>query len=358
MDFNNSNPIWKKGIMALCIALALSACDNKKEESVQPVASASSAETAQDSSVAGKIEQLANKAKDETVQDPEEVISVKMNAYVECYNSLDGSIHGSMSRYASWLNDWEKGPTGKESVVYGLYSVRQDSVADCQERIKKVAAMTPALKPIDDIAVSYIDKSAKIVSEINPLKRYYEQEDYKDDAFAKGKEKHPQLIAAYNEFDPISEEYSEAIEKMNDERQSLVLQQMEKEGDLTLDYYSLAIIFEAKKIRQMVDRDAFNAAQALAMVAKLQNKAASALPLIEELKKAGDLSYMRYKSLLRQTDEYAKAAKERIRRVRDKVPYTSGEKMNLGGIGEWMVDGSPSKLLKAYNRLIEEFNRL
>ena len=56
--------------------------------------------------------------------------------------------------------------------------------------------------------------------------------------------------------------------------------------------------------------------------------------------------------------EFLVAAKERFRRVRDKVPYSTGEKMNLGGSGEWMVDGSPGKLLRAYNDLVDNSNRL
>ncbi|MDC9592548.1 YiiG family protein [Xenorhabdus sp. IM139775] len=358
MDFNDNSAKWKKGIIALCIALALSACDNKKEESASLVASTSSPETAQNNSAGEKGDPQSKEAKNEPVQDREQVISEKMQTYIKCYNLLDESIHKSLFRYSSWLDDLEKGPTGKERVIYGLYSVNQTNIADCQKKIQKVAAMEPKLKPIDDIAASYIDLSAKVVLQINGLERYYTQEDYKDDVFAKGKEKHPQLISSYTAFSPVSMEYSEAIEKMNDERQQLVLQQMEKEGNLTLEYYSLTIIFEAKKIKKMVKSKDFDAVNALAMVAELQNKAESMLPLIAELKESRDLSYMGYESFLRNTDEYAKAAKERIRRIRDKVPYTSGEKMSMGGMGEWMVDGSPGKLLKAYNTLIDEFNRI
>lgn len=51
-------------------------------------------------------------------------------------------------------------------------------------------------------------------------------------------------------------------------------------------------------------------------------------------------------------------AKQRIRRVRDNTPYSAGEKMNLSGSGAWMVDGSPARLIKDYNALIESSNRL
>ncbi|REF28805.1 uncharacterized protein DUF3829 [Xenorhabdus cabanillasii] len=358
MDFNNNFAKWKKGVIALCVTLALSACDNKKEELTQSVTSKSSTETAQNNSVAEKVEQLTKEIKEKSVQDPEQVISEKMNAYIDCYNSLDKYIERSIERYASWIKDLEKGPTGNESVVYGLYSVSQDSVISCQEKIKNVAVMTPALKPIDHIAVNYIESSAKLVPEINALNRYYDQGDYKDDNFARGKEKHLQLIAAYQVFEPVSEEFSQSIEKINNERQITALQQIEKENGRTLEYYSLAILIDAKKINQMIEEDAFDTAQAFALVTELQNKTENALPLVAERKNARDLSYMGYDSLLDQADSYAKVAKERIRRVRDKVPYSDFEKRNLGTSSEWMVEGSVGKLIKEYNGYIERFNRL
>jgi hypothetical protein len=57
------------------------------------------------------------------------------------------------------------------------------------------------------------------------------------------------------------------------------------------------------------------------------------------------------------TEKFRKAAKERLRRVRDKTPYTKGERMNLNGSSSWMVNGSPGKLIEAYNDLVNRSNR-
>lgn len=45
----------------------------------------------------------------------------------------------------------------------------------------------PALQPIDGVAVSYIDAAVALGNTINEMDKYYTQENYKDDAFAKGK---------------------------------------------------------------------------------------------------------------------------------------------------------------------------
>ena len=46
-----------------------------------------------------------------------------------------------------------------------------------------------------------------------------------------------------------------------------------------------------------------------------------------------------------------------MRRIRDKVPYSTGDKMMLNAGSGWMVEGSPPRLLRDYNQLIESCNR-
>ncbi|WP_407657927.1 MULTISPECIES: YiiG family protein [Limnobaculum] len=282
----------------------------------------------------------------------------KMNAYIECYNALDGSIHDSISRYTSWVKNFEKGPTGKESVVYGLYEIHQNSTNSCKNNITAALAIKPELKPMDEIAANYLAAAETVSAEINELNRYYDQEDYKDDNFAKGKEHNSKLVAAYKAFEPASKAFSQSISKINNERQQARLDKMEKEEGKSLNYYSLGIMLDAQTINGMIEEESFETEKPLALVSELQSKIENARPLIEEQKKANNMSYMSYESLLRQADSYAKAAKERIRRVRDKEPYSTGEKMNLGTSGEWMVNGSVGKLIKEYNSLVGDYNRL
>jgi hypothetical protein len=55
---------------------------------------------------------------------------------------------------------------------------------------------------------------------------------------------------------------------------------------------------------------------------------------------------------------YLFTAKQLMRRIRDKVPYSSGDKMMLSNAGSgWMVEGSPPRLLRDYNQLVESYNR-
>lgn len=59
-------------------------------------------------------------------------------------------------------------------------------------------ALTPALQPIDGVAVSYIDAAVALGNTINEMDKYYTQENYKDDAFEK--ENIPLLLSGSHDF--------------------------------------------------------------------------------------------------------------------------------------------------------------
>jgi hypothetical protein len=61
-------------------------------------------------------------------------------------------------------------------------------------------------------------------------------------------------------------------------------------------------------------------------------------------------------SFINASKEFLTTAKQLMRRVRDKVPYSSGDQMMLNSGGAWMVQGSPARLMRDYNQLIDRYN--
>ncbi len=63
-------------------------------------------------------------------------------------------------------------------------------------------------------------------------------------------------------------------------------------------------------------------------------------------------------SFVNDAKSFLVTAKQLMRRIRDKVPYSSGDKMILSsGGGGWMVEGSPPRLMRDYNQLVDSYNR-
>src|SRR5262249_44999246 len=109
-------------------------------------------------------------------------LTEKLNAYVGCINRLSERSYDSRSRYFSWAA--KTGPTGKERIIYGTYTIYDTS--DCKKNVEKANAMEPHDAAIEAAATAYADAVSKLEPLLKETDDYYSQENYKDDKMAKG----------------------------------------------------------------------------------------------------------------------------------------------------------------------------
>lgn len=204
--------------------------------------------------------------------DSDAILAQKMNVYVECYNDIDPMILSSVKGYADWV-DMDKGPTGKERYIRGMGDVTVD-LDRCLAKITKVSSLKPELKPIDTLALNYINSSIDMKKIIREMNSYYTQENYKDDAFTKAKTLHTQFMQTLSVFKPASEAYEDAIRTMNDQRQMLQLKKIEAKEGKSFDYYSLSMMLISKKTNQLLQNDEFNVDDAMKQVQALNEHVA------------------------------------------------------------------------------------
>ncbi|WP_312402455.1 YiiG family protein [Rhizobium sp.] len=116
---------------------------------------------------------------------------VKMNAYVEFLNrSIRASE--SLERYGSWV-DMKKGPTGKERVIYGLYSLYD--VRDEIAAVEQAAKAEPKMSELDAAMLAYVEIYQKLAPVIEKANKYYERLDYKSDKMEGAKAYHKDIAA-------------------------------------------------------------------------------------------------------------------------------------------------------------------
>lgn len=132
--------------------------------------------------------------------DPEQVASQaairKLNAYVAVLNRTLRASE-SLARYESWV-DMRTGPTGRERIVYGLYSLY-----DVRGEIAKARAAAeaePRMPELDAAIGPYADAYEALSPIIAQADGYYERADYKVDKMAEGKAIHARLAPAGKAF--------------------------------------------------------------------------------------------------------------------------------------------------------------
>lgn len=125
-----------------------------------------------------------------------QALIAKLNAYVGLLNRTLRASE-SIARYESWTS-MKSGPTGKERIVYGLYSLYD--VRDEIEKAKAAIAAQPAMPDLDAAMPGYIAAYETLAPIVAEADGYYERQDYKDDKMAGGKALHARLAPAAAAF--------------------------------------------------------------------------------------------------------------------------------------------------------------
>jgi hypothetical protein len=276
-------------------------------------------------------------------------LTQKINAYIGCINRLSERSYLSRSRYFSWAS--KKGPTGKERIIYGTYTIYDTT--DCSKKVEQANALEPRQPEIEAQAADYVAAVTTLEPLLKEADDYYQQQDYKDDKMAKGKALHPRLIAAWDAFAKADEKLRASLDVLQDQQARERLAEIERTQGIKGGYYVEAVMQGAKLLMRVMREDPPNVAKITAAVAAFDEMVKAMDEYAEGAKgdKIGSFYVNSAKSFLT-------TAKLLMRRIRDKVPYSSGEKMILNtGSGGWMIEGSPARLTRDYNDLVGNYNR-
>jgi hypothetical protein len=273
----------------------------------------------------------------------------KMNAYVGCLNRLSARSYDSRARYFSWAG--KDGPTGRERIIYGTYTIYDTS--GCVNSVEKANGLEPHDAALEAAATAY----AKAVARLEPLLKetddYYTQQNYKDDKMAKGRALHPLLVAAWDAFESADKNLRSSVEAINDKRALEKLAAIEQSEGKQARYHVEALMIQAKRVIRVEDGAKPDVAEITAALSDFEATVKGA----EEFSGAGAGAKIG-SMFISNAKSFLTTAKQLMRRIRDHVPYSAGDKMMLGNQGSgWMVEGSPPRLMRDYNQLVDAYNR-
>jgi len=123
-----------------------------------------------------------------------------LGLYVHCFNEVEREVHASWNSYTEWV-DPKTGLTGKEKRIDGIDQINDYDTGKCLENLTTALANGAGSGPLTEPTKAYQAALTKLLPVVNETKVYYEHKDYKDDAFAKGKELHATLTAAFETWD-------------------------------------------------------------------------------------------------------------------------------------------------------------
>jgi len=272
----------------------------------------------------------------------------KTQPYIHCFNDLSGSARRSKSRYLSWTT--AAGPTGKESIVYGLYTLSDP--LKCKDMIEEANKAEPHVAELESAGSAFMKSLLALTPLVQEAHDYYDQGDYKDDKMAKGKAYHPKLMAGWAEFEAADRRLSDVLETLEDKTQIEEIATIEKTEGKKARYHVLTVMMRAKAlIRTETGANAPD-------LAKITESLGAFEMSVKDMEQYASANRDQIGSMfIGRAKDYLTAAKEFMRRVRDKTPLNPSEKFILEHMKDAsLVQGSPQQALHAYNELVGSFN--
>ncbi len=272
----------------------------------------------------------------------------KLNAYVGCINRLSSRSYDSQARYFSWAP--KSGPTGKERIIYGLYTIYDTD--DCRKNVESANALEPRDAALEAAASAYVSAVTTLGPLLKEADDYYTQENYKDDKMAKGRALHPKLVAAWDAFSAADKNLRAGVDAINDKRKLEQLKEIEAKEGKTTHYYVEAVMIDAKRVLRLQDTDKPD----IDAITKAVGDYEASVKGFEDANAADGGKVSSF--FTSNAKAVLVTSKQLMRRIRDKVPYTSGQKMMMQPGSAWMVEGSPARLLRDYNQLVDSYNSI
>lgn len=283
-------------------------------------------------------------------------MTAKLDGYIDCINFHGNWTLQSRDRYFSWLKSPEKGPTGREDVVYGLYELRDPG--DCRARAEASAALPPDDAELEAAAAAFVSTLEAARGVVGEAYTYYELGNWQDDGMRQGKALHPKLVAAFEAFEAADRDLRSRVDKLQTEIAERRLQRLAEDPDRRDVYLVERLAYEAERMLdhaagmgdERFPRDAFQSAVTEFETAWRDYDAfAKANP--KHPNRAVNDAFLAHNAL-----ELLKCAKSAMRRERQGFRFDEGERMLIEAQAAQMVDGHPAQLVDKYNRFVDSLN--
>lgn len=336
-------------VCASGLAVAQTGCKKITEELVKKTEEVVKSEAV--ANIAKKVEAPAAEPVGDPAATRDQQLADKLSNYIDCLNNLSRSAFNSRERYLSWAS--KDGVTGKERHTYGLYKLSDPKY--CFKKIDEAKAKAPEVAEIEQAAEKYRTEYQALEAKVQTAYAYYDQKDYKDDKYAKGKEMHAPLMAAFAAFESANKTFEGLVVTLNEEVAARELERVSKDPERQLEYRGRKLTSVAKEVVKASNVESLSALDGTLYASKVENLSAAIEDLEtyvtshpEEAEKAQGED-----RLLSEGKELQKAAKELLRRKRENKDFN---KEFFSRNAPQMVEGHPAQVIEKYNSFIRVSN--
>lgn len=303
--------------------------------------------------------------------DADELLQEKLDEYIKCLNSLGSSIHQSRARYYTYIP--RTGPTGREGYA-DLYRLPAGATANCTAGVARAKPMPPSDPKLESAGEEYAAAATEIDKLIIEADRYYENKDFRDDKWAKGKLMHPRLVAAWARFSKADKELHDTLDGITKPLAQRTLARIEREEGKKFRWHRKNVLITSREMVEAsdpvgedddIDFNLYGAAytsfeKALDELEAFGGAHKSELSN-QKLAPSWPMAGSNYDQFVKESNDFKKSAKEYWRCLRDapakaKTPSGKIDPDKLGNCNGTPAWKTGDEVVKQYNEFIRTSN--
>jgi hypothetical protein len=181
----------------------------------------------------------------------DELMQDKLDAYITCLNTLSSPVHATRARYLSWVP--RTGPTGQERNIYGLYDIQNEVVTKCTKGLAKAKTLPPSDPKLESAGEVFAKTVTDLDVLIDEVYTYYENKNYKDDKFAKGKAIHPRIMGAFAAFSKADNDLHATLDAITKPLAQRALGRIEREEGKKFRYHRKHVLLTGRELVEAGD---------------------------------------------------------------------------------------------------------
>lgn len=163
----------------------------------------------------------------------------KLNANVDCLNTVDSNLRQIYGQYRAAYDGLVQGATGMgpfHSFKIQPYEQDNQFSKDCIAGLATAIKAAPAMPVLDRAASDFSTALTELVPLMNETGTYYDQEDWKDDALAKGKALDAQIAPLFTRLFAAGDQMHVEVAKASKDLRARELAAMEAANGRDYDW--------------------------------------------------------------------------------------------------------------------------
>jgi hypothetical protein len=201
-------------------------------------------------------------------------LQVKLEPFISCLNGVDSSMR---EHYAEYQTDYAPRAAGEDLMFstfrnfkIEVFEQNNEMSKECADGLDAAGKMAPAMADLDGAGKTYADTLRALLPVLNAADIYYDQDDYKDDAMAKGKELDAQMAPLFQVLFVESDKIDAIITAESIRLRRAELTAMETANGRDFDWHAGNVMFEARTVIDEVETLADTGALTVDALQKLE----------------------------------------------------------------------------------------